>query len=305
MGHGSGATAGGLGHAAPSPIHYPGNAAGPPTAPYAYREQAPRPRLTHFLAIPLGQDKALRDTVEAFTDALLKAAPAIPGLDASIVVPARRLHFTLGVMSLEPDEGPAVGDQNANADAGSGTARAPPRTLEAAKSVLREVRPKIMALLGEEPLRVALDCLDIMKPEHGDRARAHVMWVGPGESEGLRKLEQVAGLVQDAFKAAGLLVDEGRPFKNHCTVLNTVYRKPALKWRFPFSYQSILVSDAMKAIRVKKAAVDPGELDARRRTPVRVDLGACAVDEIQICEMGSWGPEGEYVAVARESLTWA
>ena len=78
-----------------------------------------------------------------------------------------------------------------------------------------------------------------------------------------------------------------------------------MKWRFPFSYQSILVSDAMKAIRVSKAAVDLSELDARRRMPIRVDLGACGVDEIQICEMGSWGPEGEYVAVARESLARA
>ena len=63
----------------------------------------------------------------------------------------------------------------------------------------------------------------------------------------------------------------------------------------------------MKAIRVnRKEAVTSSQLDqGMRRVPISVDLGECPVDEIQICEMGSWGPEGEYVAVARESLSRA
>ena len=51
----------GMGHGAPTggsyavpmanPIYYnPGNAVGPSTAPYTYREQAPRPRLTHCMS---------------------------------------------------------------------------------------------------------------------------------------------------------------------------------------------------------------------------------------------------------------
>jgi activating signal cointegrator complex subunit 1 len=44
-------------------------------------------------------------------------------------------------------------------------------------------------------------------------------------------------------------------------------------------------------------------LAPRARThPVRVDLGTWDVDELQICEMGSHGPEGEYVCVARIAL---
>ncbi|KAM5541288.1 hypothetical protein V8D89_005217 [Ganoderma adspersum] len=276
------------------PIYPPPNTVlYPPRTPYR-EPQAPRPRLTHFISIPLGHNEALRDTVSAFTKALLEANPSIPGLDATIVVPARRLHFTLGVMSL--------GSEDTSVQASAGKV---PGTLDAAKKVLQEVRPKIMELLGEEAFRISLDSLDIMKPEGGDRARAHVMWVGPAEGEGLKKLEEVGKLVQSTFKTAGLLVDEDRPLKTHCTVLNTVYRKPALKWRFPFSYQSVLASDALKGVLVQKDAVDASKLDRGRRGPIRIDLGECPVDEIQICEMGSWGPEGEYVAVARESLTGA
>ena len=119
-----------------------------------------------------GHNEALRDTVSEFTNALLDAKPAIPGLDATIVVPARRLHFTLGVMSLDLDEPSAAGKA--------------PRTLDAAKKLLREVKPKITELLGGNTFRVPLNSLDIMKPEAGDRARAHVMWVGPTEGEGLK-----------------------------------------------------------------------------------------------------------------------
>ena len=38
--------------------------------------------------------------MSSFTSALLSQSPPIAGLDASIVIPARRLHLTLGVMSL-------------------------------------------------------------------------------------------------------------------------------------------------------------------------------------------------------------
>lgn len=36
--------------------------------------------------------------------------------------------------------------------------------------------------------------------------------------------------------------------------------------------------------------------------PIQVDFGEWTVDEIQICKMGSWGPEGEYVSVGHITL---
>ena len=86
----------------------------------------------------------------------------------------------------------------------------------------------------------------------------------------------------------------------HCTLVNTIYRKPRGKTRTPFSYPSVLASEAFKAVQ----AVGSGELEEsdegkQRRRLVRVELGEWTIDEVQICEMGSWGPEGEYVAVHR------
>ena len=92
--------------------------------------------------------------------------PSDPRLDASIVVLARRLHFTLKAMSLDFEEAPTGKNKNTTQ---SPAEKAPvPRTLEAAKSLLRELRPRIVELLGEEALRVLPDCVDIMKPENGD-----------------------------------------------------------------------------------------------------------------------------------------
>ena len=120
--------------------------------------------------------------MSTFTDALLAAEPAIPGLDATVVVPARRMHFTLGVMSLDREgsrrsTGPANG---ANADSSASESDTQPkRNVEAAIKVLQDVKPKVMELLAGEKLRVSLDSMDIMQPERRNQERAHVMWVGP------------------------------------------------------------------------------------------------------------------------------
>lgn len=97
----------------------------------------------------------------------------------------------------------------------------------------------------------------------------------------------------------------------HCTVLNTVYRKPRGK-RLPFSYAALLASSAFRSIEVvERADTNAGSVvfdttvdgAARRgKKPIAVDLGNWVVDEVQICQMGSWGPEGEYVCVGRISL---
>ncbi|KAI0350131.1 hypothetical protein OH77DRAFT_1431260 [Trametes cingulata] len=148
--------------------------------------------------------------------------------------------------------------------------------------------------------------MDIMKPERRDDERAHVMWVGPAvDGESAKRLKKVADLIVKAFKQAGLLVDEGRHLKLHCTVVNTIYRKPRGRTRTPFSYPAILTSEALKAVLVQEAAAAEagGQVEQARRGPVPVDFGEWGIDEVQICEMGSWGPEGEYVAVARCTLS--
>lgn len=93
-------------------------------------------------------------------------------------------------------------------------------------------------------------------------------------------------------------MDEGRPLKLHCTIINTTYRKPRRKDRQPFSYASILTSTAFQA---KKTSPLVGEA-ITRKGPANVDFGIWEVNEVQICEMGSWGAEGEYVCAGRCSL---
>jgi activating signal cointegrator complex subunit 1 len=80
----------------------------------------------------------------------------------------------------------------------------------------------------------------------------------------------------------------------HCTLINTVHRKPRSKGaRKPFSYPSILASPAFQAI---------GGVSTSQKGPKTIDLGVWDVDEVQICEMGSYGPEGEYVSCGGCSL---
>lgn len=117
--------------------------------------------------------------------------------------------------------------------------------------------------------------------------------------------DDLTEIVNRAFTAAGFICDH-RPLKVrsdlfllvidysalpqlHCTILNTTYRRPKMGGRrVPFSYRSLLGSDATQVFLLEPQ----GEADWRQ--PVKVDFGTWQVDEIQICKMGSYGPEGEY-----------
>jgi activating signal cointegrator complex subunit 1 len=117
-----------------------------------------------------------------FTTSLLAATPPISGLDESIIIPSRRLHFTLGVMSLE---------STATPNSSAGSLQRP--TLQAAIALLQSLKPHIDDILAKPPhvpefppdsnsyqkLRVALNIMDVMKLEKDDMA--HVVWTGPAE----------------------------------------------------------------------------------------------------------------------------
>ncbi|KAI0262406.1 kinase A anchor protein [Gloeopeniophorella convolvens] len=241
--------------------HHPprrGGAATSPSQPTETTARQPKPRLTHFLALPIGHHADLRQTVTALTSSWLAHEPPIDGLDPSIVINPRRLHLTLGVMSLA-----------------AGTSR----DLAGARALLDSLRPRILELLAHTPLLVRLDKLATMQP---DPTCAHVLYAAPDvrSSEG-RRLRAVAEFVHGAFKQAGFLVDERRPLKLHCTILNTTYRRPPpgqrrATGRMPFSYAAF-------------PPPAPGGTEG---------LGVWSVDELQICEMGSWAPDGAYVRVA-------
>ncbi|KAH9059888.1 AKAP7 2'5' RNA ligase-like domain-containing protein [Lactarius vividus] len=235
--------------------------------------QRSTPRPTHFLALPIGHHASLRSTVQALTASWLAHDPSIDGLDPSIVVQPRRLHLTLGVMALAPPSPSGVA-----VDRAAEKEPEPERDLAAAARLLADLAPQIRAILARAPLRVPLGRLTVMQP---DPTRAHVLYAEPDiSSPDGRRLRAVCELVRDAFMEAGFLAADRRPLKLHCTLLNTNYRRPVpgqrrAAGRVPFDFTTF-----------PSAARDNS------------DLGTWTVDELQICEMGSWAPDGAYVRVA-------
>ena len=61
----------------------------------------------------------------------------------------------------------------------------------------------------------------------------------------------------------------------------------------PFSYKALLASSAgQSCITDPSVAADPNKF----KKPIGVEFGTWDVSEIQICKMGSYGAEGEYVS---------
>jgi len=229
-----------------------------------------QPPLTHFLSLPIGHHVSLQQSISSFTSGLLETTPSLPGLDRTVVVPPRRLHLTLGVMSLEEDPSSLTFDSQATD---------PKKTVAEALALLCSLRSQISDILRGARLSVPLQLMNIMPPDRGDPDKAHVLWIGPSfENEATQRLREVGEMVNKTFVEAGFIRDR-RPLKLHCTILNTTYRRPRGRGpRQPFSYGSLLASTAAQAIV-------QGETDPRR--PVRVDFGTWDVEEIEICKMGS------------------
>ncbi|GLB45250.1 hypothetical protein LshimejAT787_2100100 [Lyophyllum shimeji] len=85
------------------------------------------PTPTHFLAIPLNTNPALRARVAAFQDGLFEPAfqpdgtrkPPVRGLDRSVVIDPIRFHLTLGVMALAEEPAKEVEEDEAGMAEGS------------------------------------------------------------------------------------------------------------------------------------------------------------------------------------------
>ncbi|KAI6110686.1 kinase A anchor protein, partial [Pisolithus croceorrhizus] len=232
-----------------------------------------------------GHHVRLQEAVSSFTDGLLQCTPPLPGLDRSIVIAPRRLHLTLGVMAL--DDGTSISST-------SGSTSAPSKTLQEALSLLLSLEPRIKELLSGSHLRVPLHRMNIMEPDGGNPDNAHVLWLGPShDSEDARRLQRVGEIVNRTFREAGF-ISERRPLKLHCTVLNTTHRKPRGRGpRQPFSYRALVMSPAARLFF---------PAPTHFRDAIEVDFGTWDVEEIQLCRMGSYGGDGEYVSCGGFSL---
>jgi hypothetical protein len=143
----------------------------------------PKPRPTHFLALPIGHHPELRSAISALTSSWLAHQPPIDGLDPSIIVNPRRLHLTLGVMALTPPSPPPNHHNDRQQNSGP--------TLGDATTLLASLAPRIRALLDRSPLCVPLGRLAAMQQ---DPTRVHVLYVEPDlRSQDGRRLRAVCG----------------------------------------------------------------------------------------------------------------
>ncbi|KAL1712995.1 hypothetical protein EV715DRAFT_212591, partial [Schizophyllum commune] len=220
----------------------------------------------------------LRARLTAFGDALLAASPPIAGLDRSIVIDPRRVHLTLGVMRLEKEDAAATAcGKDDNAD--------PPKKIPStALALLRSLAPQLAAL---GPARVDLERLGVLKTQKGGR-EANVLWSASGGTE-KSSLYAIADLVHQTFRREGYIT-ETRPLKLHVTLLNTTHRKKPRR-RLAFSYTDVLQSEAVKLL----GAVLPGPAKAGDAEVSSVFVPA--MHAVHLCEMGSHGPDNEYVSV--------
>jgi hypothetical protein len=148
-----------------------------------------------------GHHAGLRELMERFGRSLLNETdPPIPGLDKSVLISPRRLHFTLGVMSLASPSAATHPEGTTNPMIQS-------RTLDDAIRFLENLKPRVDDLLRAstttsanqaQKIRVNLNSMDTMKLEKD--GTAHVLWVGPkdGNSKDItnnetNKLRRVCG----------------------------------------------------------------------------------------------------------------
>lgn len=212
---------------------------------YAFRPRAVLclpivcPLVLHGIRISLtsrlkGHHLPLRNRLAELQSRILDGCdPTASGVDPAICILPRRLHLTLGVMTLydqpispsSASQAPSQSSrQYSTGTAGKHSADKTDRsqdfkgvepisrspyasqrnkaklTIPTVVSHLESIRGKIIELLNGEPLMVPLERMDIMHPRTGSLEDAGVLWLGPdlrkGEEERKREtkvLERVTG----------------------------------------------------------------------------------------------------------------
>ncbi|KIJ45951.1 hypothetical protein M422DRAFT_250740 [Sphaerobolus stellatus SS14] len=278
----------------------------------------PKAQLTHFLSLPIGHHEALREKWANISSALLKSTAPIQGLDESIILKPGSLHLTLGVLSLSSTKPPSSPEHVKIAEEAAiiedtlngstpgpvdslSSSGAPKHTIDDALNLLQSLQAPLENLLaGKGDLMVALERMDVMRNKPNQRPdQSHVMWAGPNlDNDEGRRLSQACDLIHSTFKNAGMLEDD-RPLKLHCTLINTVYRKEKSKGRdkrkrgkkrTPFSFSDVLSSPVLAHLLLPEGIREEGQ-------PVKIYLGSWSVNELQLCEMGSKDKDGVYKSI--------
>lgn len=217
---------------------------------------------THFLSVPLAYDSKFRQEADKFREDVVMQR--FPGIDASIFMPSRRMHFTLCMLKLHSHA-----------------------QVEEMKSVLQEVATRITALREYDmPVWANLRGLHIMTD---DPSNVGVVFTTDRSHSLQNRMDSLSNMMFDILKAHNLVSHQNlvtqrvlssdgsmAEVKLHATLMNTKYSKS--NWH-------------ADGTRGERETFDASVLMERFG---QVDFGTVALREIQLSCLDEMNDDGYY-----------
>lgn len=216
---------------------------------------------THFLSLPLAHDHKFRQLVDGFREDVVMQR--FPGIDASIFMPSRRMHFTVCMLKLHSYS-----------------------QVEEMKQVLQEFSVRLAATDEyRKPLSASLRGLHIMTD---DPSNVGVVFTTDRSSALQNRLNNVSDLLFTMLRDKNLVSSQGliaqrllssdgahAEVKLHATLMNTKYSKTS--WQ--------------RDERGDRDGIDAGAL-MERFGPVH--FGEVSINEMQLSCLDEMGDDGYY-----------
>lgn len=245
---------------------------------------------SHFLSLPLptlssgAMDTVFMSKIDAFHKDILGMNAR--GMDASILVPASRLHLTLGVMKLYTKE-----------------------DVQKACLLLKECSREIYDVLGTRTAVVRLKGLEIMK---GSVKDAHVVYAKIEDSgESYIRLKGLVKVLVKRFVQSGF-IDERDAEKAaesvllHVTLINSKYRKGNRGRAGSGSNDGMIIKDSEEEDNASVKSFNSSGSNSRRRSRQQafdatqifqkygdMDFGTMRLGAVQLAMMLSSGSDGD------------
>merc|ERR1712048_626237 len=170
---------------------------------------------THFLSVPLAHDARFRQEVEQFKENVV--LQRFPGIDASIFMPSRRMHFTLCMLKLHSHA-----------------------QVDEMKAALKDISERYSATADfRKPAYAAMRGLHIMTD---DPSNVGVIFTTDRSRELQHRMNSLSDMIFEILKARNLvsaqnlmsqrlLSSDGKhaEIKLHCTLMNTKFSQAGLR----------------------------------------------------------------------------
>jgi len=217
---------------------------------------------THFLSVPLAHDARFLQLVDQFREDVV--LQRLPGIDASIFMPSRRMHFTICMLKLHSHA-----------------------QVDEMKEALKDLSARISAVADfSRPILASLKGLHIMTD---DPSNVGVVFTTDRSHALQNRMNNVADMIFDLLKARGLvsaqslmsqrlLSSDGAhaEVKLHATLMNTKYSRT--NWREDGS-------------RGERETFDASALMERFG---QVNFGDLKLQELQLSCLDEIGDDGYY-----------